>query len=92
MSNEERGKKRDRKVREAMELLDAGAGKVLDGEACERYLAFAARFHSYSANNTLLIMAQRTGLRLLRGHLARRRGVAFELAPVGVPRLRRFRQ
>jgi hypothetical protein len=55
----ERGPTRDRKVREAMDLLDAGVEGVLDGEAFKRYLAFAARFHRYSANNALLIGAQR---------------------------------
>lgn len=64
MSNEERkvserGEKRDRKVREAMRLLDAGVEEVLDGEQFKRYLAFAARFHRYSANNSLLILVQR---------------------------------
>ena len=55
----ERGEKRDRKVREAMELLDAGVEEVLDGERFKRYLAFAARFHRYSANNTMLVLLQR---------------------------------
>jgi len=54
-----RGEKRDRKVREAMDLLEAGVEQVLDGEAFKRYLAFAARFHNYSANNSLLILVQR---------------------------------
>lgn len=54
-----RGEKRDRKVREAMDLLEAGVEQVLDGEAFKRYLAFAARFHNYSANNFLLILVQR---------------------------------
>lgn len=64
MTNDERkaigrGEKRDRKVREAMDLLEAGVEQVLDGEAFKRYLAFAARFHNYSANNSLLILVQR---------------------------------
>jgi len=54
-----RGEKRNRKVREAMDLLEAGVEQVLDGEAFKRYLAFAARFHNYSANNSLLILVQR---------------------------------
>lgn len=64
MTNDERttigrGEKRDRKVREAMDLLEAGVEQVLDGEAFKRYLAFAALFHNYSANNSLLILVQR---------------------------------
>lgn len=55
----ERGQQRDRRVREAVELLDAGVEKILDGEEFKRYLAFAARFHCYSANNALLILIQR---------------------------------
>ena len=55
----ERGETRDRRVREAVELLDAGVEKVLDGEEFKRYLAFAANFHRYSANNTLLVLLQR---------------------------------
>jgi hypothetical protein len=55
----ERGEKRDRRVREATELLDAGVERILDGEQFKRYLDFAARFHRYSANNSLLILVQR---------------------------------
>jgi antirestriction protein ArdC len=55
----ERGKERDHKVREAVEMLDACVERILDGEEFKRNLAFAARFHSYSANNSLLILVQR---------------------------------
>ena len=55
----ERSKGRDRKVLEAVEMLDAGVERILDGEEFKRYLAFAARFHRYSANNSLLILVQR---------------------------------
>jgi hypothetical protein len=55
----EDGKRRDRKVREALELLDAGVERILDGEEFKRYLAFAAKFHRYSANNSLLVLLQR---------------------------------
>lgn len=64
----ERGEKRDRKVREAMGLLDAGVEKVLDGEKFKRYLAFAARFHKYSANNTLLVLVQRPNATRVAGY------------------------
>ena len=64
----ERGEKRDRKVREAMELLDAGVEKVLDGEQFKRYLAFAARFHGYSANNTMLVLLQRPNATRVAGY------------------------
>jgi hypothetical protein len=55
----ERGGRRDRRVREAMELLDASVERILDGEEFKRYLAFAAKFHRYSANNSLMILVQR---------------------------------
>lgn len=64
----ERGEERDRRVREAMGLLDAGVEKVLDGEEFKRYLAFAARFHRYSANNTLLILVQRPSATRIAGY------------------------
>lgn len=64
----ERGEKRDRKVSEAMELLDTGVKKVLDGEEFKRYLAFAARFHRYSANNTLLVLLQRPNATRVAGY------------------------
>jgi len=41
----ERGKGHDHKVRKAVELLDAGVERILNGEEFKRYLAFAARFH-----------------------------------------------
>ncbi len=64
----ERGEKRDRRVREAMELLDAGVERVMDGEQFKRYLAFAARFHRYSANNTLLVLLQRPNATRVTGY------------------------
>jgi hypothetical protein len=64
----ERGGKRDRRVREAVELLDAGVQRILDGEEFKRYLAFAARFHRYSANNSLLILLQRPNATKIAGY------------------------
>ena len=64
----ESGEKRDRKVREAVEMLDAGVEEILDGEAFKRYLAFAARFHRYSSNNSLLILVQRPNATRVAGY------------------------
>jgi antirestriction protein ArdC len=64
----ERGEARDRRVREAVELLEAGVERILDGEEFKRYLAFAARFHNYSANNTLLILVQRPSSTRIAGY------------------------
>ena len=64
----ERGGRRDRRVREAVELLDAGVQRILDGEEFKRYLAFAARFHRYSANNSLLVLLQRPNATKIAGY------------------------
>src|SRR5215217_8657166 len=64
----ERGGRRDLRVREAVELLDAGVERILDGEEFKRYLAFAARFHRYSANNSLLILLQRPNATRVAGY------------------------
>jgi antirestriction protein ArdC len=64
----ERSKWRDHKVREAVEMLDAGVTRVLDGEEFKRYLAFAARFHRYSANNSLLILIQKPSATKVAGY------------------------
>jgi len=64
----ERGEKRDQRVREATELLEAGVERILDGEEFKRYLAFAVRFHSYSANNSLLILVQRPDATWIAGY------------------------
>jgi hypothetical protein len=57
--NDERKAMERGKVREAVEMLDVGVERILDGEEFKHYLAFAARFHRYSANNSLLILVQR---------------------------------
>lgn len=64
----ERGEKRDRKVREVVELLDAGVEDILDGEAFKRYLAFSAAFHKYSSNNVLLTLVQRPNATRVAGY------------------------
>lgn len=64
----ERRGERDRKVREAMHLLEAGVEGVLDGGQFKRYLAFAATFHRYSANNVLLVLVQRPGATRVAGY------------------------
>lgn len=64
----ERGEERDRKVQEAVELLDAGVEGILEGEAFKHYLAFAAKFHRYSSNNALLILVQRPNATRMAGY------------------------
>ena len=64
----ERSERRDRRVREAVELLDSGVEKVLNGEQFKRYLAFSAKFHKYSASNCLLILVQRPNATRVAGY------------------------
>jgi antirestriction protein ArdC len=64
----ERGKGHDHKVRKAVEMLDARVERILNGEEFKRYLAFAARFHRYSANNCLLILVQRPNATRVAGY------------------------
>ena len=54
-----RARKSDHRVEEALERLESGVSRILDGEEFKRYLSVAARFHRYSANNCLLILMQR---------------------------------
>ena len=54
-----RRRKPDTRVEEALERLESGVSRILDGEEFKRYLSVAARFHRYSANNCLLILMQR---------------------------------
>ena len=50
--------KKDERVEEALERLESGVSRILDGEEFKRYLSVAAKFHRYSANNCLLILMQ----------------------------------
>ena len=52
-------RKTDRRVDEALERLESGVSRILDGEEFKRYLSVAAHFHHYSPNNCLLILMQR---------------------------------
>ncbi|HVE47717.1 MAG TPA: ArdC family protein, partial [Acidimicrobiales bacterium] len=58
------------KVRELHERLVAQVEALVTGEDWARYLSVAARFHSYSANNLWLILAQRPDLATTGGRVA----------------------
>jgi hypothetical protein len=51
-----------------MKLLDTGVETILDGDEFKRYLAFAARFHRYSANNSLLVLLRRPNATRIAGY------------------------
>ena len=54
--------------RRLLSYLDAGVERILDGEEFKRYLAFAAKFYRYSANNSLLILLQRPDATKIAGY------------------------
>ena len=58
------------KVRELHDRLVAQVKALVTGEDWARYLSVAARFHSYSANNLWLILAQRPDLATEGGRVA----------------------
>ncbi len=60
----------DRRVEEALERLESGVSRILDGEEFKRYLSMAAKFHRYSANNCLLILMQRSDATRVAGYRA----------------------
>ena len=51
--------KTDARVDEALERLESGVSRILDGEEFKRYLSVAAKFHNYSANNCLFVLMQK---------------------------------
>lgn len=58
------------RVRELHDRLIAQVAALVTGEDWVRYLTVAARFHSYSANNLWLILAQRPDLATEGGRVA----------------------
>lgn len=48
----------DDRTREALEMVEEGVRKIFCSENYRDYLSFLSRFHSYSFNNTILIMSQ----------------------------------
>ena len=58
------------KRRELADKLEQGYSALLDSQNYKDYLAVAARFHTYSAGNCLLIMMQRPGATRVAGFKA----------------------
>ena len=65
-----RERKPDKRVEDALERLEAGVSRILDGEEFKRYLSVAAKFHHYSANNCLMILMQRPDATRVAGYRA----------------------
>jgi hypothetical protein len=51
-----------------MQMLEEGIATITDTESFKRYLAFTKAFHSYSANNTMLIFLQRPDATMVAGY------------------------
>ena len=54
----------DEKTKQAFEMIEQGVKDVYSSESFKRYLSCLSKFHSYSLNNTLLILAQKPTIRL----------------------------
>ena len=78
------------KVRALHDRLVAQVEALVTGEDWARYLSVAARFHTYSANNLWLILAQRPDLGATGGRVAgwpgSTRGGSSAAASTGGPR------
>lgn len=60
----------DDRVRELTDKLEQGIRSLFESGKYQEYLKFLGHFHSYSANNALLIMLQRPDASLVAGFMA----------------------
>lgn len=60
----------NKSIEEITEKLEAGVKSVFESEKYREYLAFMAKFHDYSANNSLLIWMQNPHASLVAGYSA----------------------
>lgn len=58
----------DEKVKELMQQLEQGILDIMDSEKYKAYLKMQSQFHSYSFNNTLLILMQRPDATMVAGY------------------------
>jgi len=58
------------RLAEALGLLESGVSEIVTAEDFRRYLSLAARFHSYSARNCLLILSQHPDAARVAGYRA----------------------
>ena len=61
-------KSSDEKTKLAFEMIEQGVKDVYSSESFKRYLSCLSKFHSYSLNNTLLILAQKPDASLVAGY------------------------
>lgn len=61
---------KSQKVEQALELIKEGVERIKSAEGWKEWLQFQSMFHSYSFNNTLLILAQRPNATRVAGYKA----------------------
>ena len=60
----------DEKTKQAFEMIEQGVNDVYSSYSFKRYLSCLSKFHNYSLNNTLLILAQKPNASLVAGYRA----------------------
>lgn len=61
-------KSSDEKTKQAFEMIEQGVKDVYSSDSFKRYLSCLSKFHNYSLNNTLLILAQKPDASLVAGY------------------------
>ena len=61
-------KSSDEKTKQAFEMIEQGVKDVYSSDSFKRYLSYCSKFHNYSLNNTLLILAQKPDASLVAGY------------------------
>lgn len=60
----------DEKIKQAFSMIEQGVKDVYSSESFKQYLSCLSKFHSYSLNNTLLILSQKPEASLVAGYRA----------------------
>ena len=63
-------KSQDEKTKQAFSMIEQGVRDVYSSESFKQYLSCLSKFHSYSLNNTLLILSQKPEASLVAGYRA----------------------
>jgi hypothetical protein len=69
-SVQEAAPKREDRIKEITDRLEAGLQELFSSDKYKAYLATMAKFHNYSLNNTLLIAMQKPDATLVAGYLS----------------------
>lgn len=59
---------KEEKTKQAFEMIEQGVKDVYSSDNFRKYLSCCSKFHSYSLNNTLLILAQKPDATLVAGY------------------------